>query len=221
MKTKIITICSLILLATGMGCVALSHYVTPANINEGAVKYVVDAGIADANNYKGFPNLAKAVKLKTDTDAAHSVIQLDLQQKVQKDNLEYAIHNEVVMANVVSGKETEEMLFGEKGLLSLGLSLAGFGTLTGLVGLMRKRPGDITKEEKEQAISQAIGKSVDELTEKQKQFIQVVHGVQLFIDKYKNEDGEWSSAVYALKDIFDRTQDTPTQIAVATAKKTL
>jgi len=221
MKTKIIAICSVIILATGLGCAALSHYVTPAPINKDAVNYAVKAGVADPNSYRGYPNLVKAIKLQTDTDSAHSVIQLDLQQKIQKDNLEYAIHKDVVASNVVAGQNLEETLFGETGLLTLGLSLAGFGTLTGLIGLMRKRPGDITKEEKEQAISQAIGKSVDELTEKQKQFIQIVHGVQLFIDKYKNEDGEWSSAVYALKDIFDRTQDTPTQIAVATAKKTL
>jgi hypothetical protein len=227
MKTKIIAICSVILLATGLGCAALSHYVTPAPISKDAVNYAVKAGVADPNSYRGYPNLVKAIKLQTDTDSAHSVIQLDLQQKIQKDNLEYAIHKDVVASNVVAGQNLEETLFGETGLLTLGLSLAGFGTLTGLIGLMRKRPGDVTKDELTQAIALTEGKSAEELSAKEKQFIEVVSGVKKFMDYYKSQPSTDSPQIFAqdvvsvLKDIFDKTQDTNTQIAVSTVKKSL
>lgn len=214
---KLIVVFSLILIVAGLGCTALSHYVTPAEIDGGAVEYAVSAGVADSNDYAGYPNLAKARKLPKDVDNAHLLIQQDLQQKMQKDDLEHAIHQKVSTSNYTTGLQREEMLFGEKGLLSLGLSMAGFGTLTGFIGLMRKRPGDVTQTDMEQAVAQATGKTTEELSAKQKQFVQVVSGVKEFMKLL----GDQGSEVLEMKRIFNESQDKATQIAVAEAKKSV
>lgn len=214
MKTTIIVILSLILIAGGIGCAALSNYVTPAEIDRGAVEYVVAADVAESEDYGGYPNLVKANKLKEDVDIAHTVNQFDLQHLLQKDTLDYSIHKDVVATNVVVSQQREEMLFGETGLLSLGLSMAGMGTLTGFLGLMRKRPGDVTSAELQQTVAEATGSTFEELDEKQTQFVQLVSGVSKFMETLKD-----SPAVLAsMKHIFNETQDTETQIAVSEVK---
>jgi len=220
---SIIVVLSLLLIIAGLGCAALSSYVTPAPIDQSAVKYAVNAGVADTNDYIGYPNLVKADSLKKDVDAAHSTIQLDLGQQMQKDDLDYSIHKDVVSSNLVLAQQREEMLFGETGLLSLGLSMAGFGTLTGLIGLMRKRPGDVTQPELEQALADATGKTTEELSTKQRQFTQVVMGIQKLMDTYEDNAGllPGNAFVIAMKNTFDKTQDTDTQIAVSAVKKSV
>ncbi len=208
---------SLALIVAGIGCVSLSTALTPAEIDKQAVDYAVSAGVADANEFKGYGNLAKAEKLQYRVDSAHQTIQLSLAQRMEKDKLTYATLKAVVTNNVVEGRERENLLFGEKGLLSLGLSMAGFGTLTGFLGLMRKRPGDITSDEMEKLLAEATGTTQEQLTEKQKQLVQLVQGIQKFMDTYGKTNAE---ALTVLKDIFDKTQDTSTQVAVAEIKKT-
>jgi len=219
MKTLIVVL-SLLMVVSGLGCAALSHYVTPAEIDQGAVEYVVNSGTGHVEDYAGYPNLVKANALEKDVDVAHTIVQFRLQQHMEEDSLEYSIHKDVVANNVKMGLQREEMLFGQKGLLSLGLSMAGFGTLTGFVGLMRKRPGDVTQVEAEQAITQATGKTMEELTAKQKQFVQVVKGVREFMETYKNTtDNKEAVMIKELKTTCDKAQDASTQVAVVEAKK--
>lgn len=217
MKTLIITL-SLILIAGGMGCAAFSHYVTPAEIDQDAVNYAVAADVADPVDYDGYPNMVKAERLKKDVDAAHNVIQLDLTQQMQTDSLTYSIHKDVVSSNLAIAQQREETLFGETGLLSLGLSMLGAGGFAGLLGLSRKRPGDITKPEMEQAVAQATGRTVEELSIRDKQFVQLVKGVQAFME---NPVAQSSPVVVdALKVQMNIAQDKDTQAAVAVVKKT-
>ena len=214
MKT-IVAVISIMLIVIGLGCAALSSYVTPAEIDKDAVEYAVDSGVAEEEDYGGYPNLVKADRLDKDVDAAHSTVQLSLQQQVQKDDLDYSIHKGVVSTNLITANQREEMLFGETGLLSLGASMAGFGTLTGLIGLMRKRPGDVTKPEMEQALAAATGKTAEELSTKQRQMIQLVKGVQAFMETTNEFE------VKSLKTAMDIAQDKDTQAAVAVIKKTV
>jgi len=216
MKTLIATL-SLMLVIAGLGCAALSTYVTPAKIDRGAVGYTVSAGVAEPNDYDGYPNLLKAGNLQKDVDSAHSVIQLSLQQQAQKDDLDYSIHRDTASSNYTIGVQREEMLFGETGLLSLGLSMAGFGTLTGLIGLARKRPGDVTTAEMEQTVAQVTGKTAEELSTKERQMIQLVKGVQEFLN---TDVGTTPSVETTLKRAMDKHQDIDTQEAVAEIKKT-
>lgn len=213
MKT-ILVLLSIALMTIGLGCAALSQYVTPAEIDQGAVDYAYEAGVADAVDYEGWANMVKAEKLKKDVDAAHNVVQLDLAQLMQKDDLTYAIHKDVVSSNLVIAQQREEMLFGETGLLSLGLSMAGMGGFAGLLGLMRKRPQDWTPAEVEATIAETTGKTTAELSAKEKQFMQLVKGVQAFLDT----DPNLSHRV--LKDAMDAAQDSDTRAAVAVVKAT-
>ena len=91
MRITIIT-CSLVLLFTGLGCAAFSQFVTPANIDKKAVTWVVEAGVADANDYAGYGNMLKAGKLVDDVTTAHTVILFDLEQRIEKNDLERDIH---------------------------------------------------------------------------------------------------------------------------------
>jgi len=220
MKTTtktIIILLSLFLMTAGMGCVALSKWVTPAAIDKESVDYVISAGIADPNGFLGYPNLIKAEKLQAGVDCAHTVIQFDLDHLKQKDNLDYSIHRDVVANNTTMGQQREEMLFGEQGLLSLGLSMAGMGAFTGLLGLMRKRPGDVTKDEMQQVLAETQGKTVAELTEREIQFTQLVKGFEKLKDTFKSD----VHLMETFKTIMNTTQDTNTQVAVAKVKKTI
>jgi len=213
-------LCTL-MVVVGIGCAALSHYITPGDLDKDTQRYVVDHGRGNYSeeDYKSFlyPNLVDVQKLDEDLDDVHDMEQLRLHQKIDMDNQEYAICKKASSSNLQSGLMREETLFGEKGLLSLGLSLAGMGTLTGLLGLMRKRPGDMTPQDMEKAVAEVSGKTQEELTAKQKQFIQVVSGVSTLMKDWKTNNPQ----MYAqAKSIFNAAQDTETQVAVATAKKT-
>jgi len=216
----ITTIISLIIFLGAIGCTALSHYVIPAKIDSAAVKYVVDAGIIeDANEYLlGYPNMVKAEQLNADIDVAHSKNQFELQQEIQNDNFEYSIYKSIVNNNFMEASKIEEKLFGEKGLISMGLGILGLSAFTGVLGLMRKRPGDITPQEMQLAIAQVEEKSIEELSAKTKQFTEVVKGVSIFIEKNKDK---LPQVIEEMKKIFDVTQDSDTQLAVAATKQTI
>lgn len=211
-KLIIGTLC-FILMFSGLCCTILSHKVTPAEIDEQAVEYAVEAGAAEPNEYTGYKNLAKAIKLVEDVDAAHQLVQFDLNHLIEKDNLDYSLHTETVTANQSAALQREEMLFGETGLLSMGLSMIGVGGFTGVLGLMRRKPGDISPDDAEKAIAQATGKTQEELSEKTKQMIQLVKGVQQFMDTYDDP-----KAVSSMKATFNAVQDTSTKKAVAEIK---
>lgn len=215
MNKVLMTIC-IIAIVAGLGCAALSSYITPADVDKNALRYAINAGVAELDDYNSwYPNLAEAERLAKDVDTAHTVNQFELQQLIQKDDLDYSIHKGVVADNYNVAKQREQQLFGEKGLLSMGLGLLGFGGFTGLIGLMRKRPGDITSIEMEQALATATGKTTEELTAKQKQMIQIVKGIEEFAKTFTPE----MKAQFKLT--MNQAQDTETQIAVQTIKKSV
>ena len=215
MKTLII-LTSIVLCVIGIGCTILSHQITPAEIDKQALQYAIDAGVTDVNSYDAwYPNMVEAAQLDSDVDAAHSVIQLDLTQRMESDNLTYTIHKDVTAYNLSVARQREEMLFGEKGLLSLGLSMLGMGTLTGFLGLLRKRSGDYSPEEMQTALAEVTGTTTEQLNERQKQWIQVITGVQKFVATLD------SGQQQEFKNTMNACQDTSTQIAVSATKKEL
>lgn len=170
----------LIVLAAGIGCAAFSEYVTPATIDPQAVAYAASAGVADANSFKGYANLEKAIRLEVAVQNAYEVKTLAIEQLQQKNQLDYGILQGVVARNTQIARDREVELFGEQGILSLGLTALGFGGFTGLLGLMRRRPGDITPQEMEQAVTTVKG----ELTTKDRQILEIVKGVQKLLTTY-------------------------------------
>lgn len=207
----IATIC----IVGGFSCASMSSLLTPARVDKRAVSYADSAGVIDANDFAGYGNLDKANRLKTAVDAAFKVKELSYNQMIEKNQLDYAQLSSVAETNLKSAQSKEEFLFGEGGLLSLGLSMAGFGTLTGLLGLMRKRPGDITTTEMENALAEIKG----EVTVKDQQFLQLVKGIQVFLTAHKVEGADDSSAK-ELKSALNGVQTAETRQAVASAKVT-
>lgn len=225
-----ISVIGLIMMMTGLGCVALSSYLTPADIDPTAVKYVTDTGVSEKGKYAGYPNLYKAELLKEDVEKAYKLNQFELQKAAEKNDLDYSICKDASVARYTEAIEREEALFGTTGLLSTGLTAAGFGMFTGLLGLARKRPGDITSQEMNAAIAQATGETEETIAAKTKQFTEVVKSVEKFkgiLDNTANSSSNTEVKVADLilqlkkdmKDIFNSTQDTDTQVAVATTLK--
>jgi hypothetical protein len=169
---------SLLMVAGSIGCVALSEYVTPADIDQGAVAYATRAGVVEPNDFAGYPNLYKAGMLARAVDDAHAQNQLTMQQSIDKDALNYAQLNDAVRANVVQARQQEELLFGEKGILALGAGLLGAGAFTGILTLMRSR--SVTAEQVKQAIA---GKNAV-LNEQEGQFVELVKAIQKFREQY-------------------------------------
>ncbi|RPJ39115.1 MAG: hypothetical protein EHM35_03130 [Planctomycetaceae bacterium] len=177
MKKYAIPLLAAILLVAGLGCAALSTLVTPATINRQAVTYAVSAGVIDANEFQGYANLDKAIRLKTAVDAAFQVKELSMTQMMEKNRLDYSQLSQVATSNMEVAQAQEAQLFGEKGLLSMGLGLLGFGTLTGTLGLMRKRPQDWSQTE----VDTALAELKVETQAARRQFTEVVAGVQAFL----------------------------------------
>ena len=213
---KFIALLSITLMVAGLGCAVLSQQITPAEVDQDAVWYTVDAGVARQSDYtkSWYPNMVDAARLKKDVDAAHNVNQQEILHLMDRDNLVYGIHKNITGNNLVMAQQREEMLFGETGLLSLGLSMAGFGAFTGLIGLARKRPGDITAPEMENALATATGRTEAELSIREKQFVQLVRGVQEYLE-YK---GAHNNEHETLKAAMNKHQDIDTKAAVAAIK---
>jgi len=217
MWKKMIVIVSLCLLIMGVGCIPLSHYITPATIDKAAVKYAASEGLSDVNDFSGYPNLAKAILLDEKVDATFAVKTQKAQQLIEDNNLEYSLLKKATVPNVTVGLEREQSLFGEAGLLSLGLSCLGVGGLGTFIGLMRKRPGDITKEEYHQAFADIQNKAAGELSEKDKQLVELVMG-------FENLKKTFKADVHLLdtfKSMMNKVQDTSTRVAVAEIKAKL
>ncbi len=210
MKKRIfIIVLSLAAAIGGLGCAALSYYVTPAQIDRQAVGYAAKAGVAEVNEFAGFANLYKAQRLADAVEDAHEINQLQLNQLAQRDSLEFDQFKGITLTNLQNARQREEQLFGETGLLSMGLSLAGFGTLGGLLGLMRKRPGDLTPEE----LKVAVSGSEAQVTERERQIFELVRGVQKFLDTEGN-----TMATDRLKSELAKEQSDSTKKIVAQMK---
>ena len=218
-----VIILSVIMVVAGVSCTIISHQATPAEVDQKALQYAIDADVADFNDYDAwYPNMAEAMRLVEDVEAAYDVYLLRIQQAADNNDLAYSIHTKTTTKNFKVAQQKEEALFGEKGLLSMGLSLLGVGGLTGTLGLMRKRPGDITKPEMEQALASATGKTSAELSSKEKQLVQIVKGIQGFVETYKKNPTSTITCDAVLQDLkiyADRAQDQDTRAAVAVVKK--
>ena len=217
MRKKTIVLVSLILLVAGIGCVPLSYYLTPATVDSDAVRYVTSARVGDVNDFAGYPNLAKAKLLDEKVDTTYALKTQEAKHLIEDNNLEYSLLKKATVPNVAMGLEREQAIFGENGLLPLGLSCLGIGGLGTVIGLMRKRPGDVTQDEYYQAIADIESETTDELTEKDKQLVELVMGFEKLKKTFKND----VHLLGTFKTLMNESQDTSTQVAVAKIKATL
>ena len=221
MKTFAVLFVSAVLLVAGIGCAALSHMVTPAAIDKAAVSYAAEAGVADANDFAGYANLEKAIRLEVAVKSAFEVKSLALAQMAEKNQLDFDLLHGITTNNAELARQREAQLFGETGLLSVGLSALGAGGFAGVLGLMRRRPGDLSPVEVEQAVASM---TLDKDTVK-RQMAEVVKGVQGYIDNLKGLTAEQIVAKYkdedlttVLKNFLSMTESSDTRQTVAAMK---
>jgi len=214
--STVLVVAVVAVMVIGVGCAALSDYVTPATIDQRAVDYVVKAQVADANDFGGYANLCKARKLEIQVKAAHEVNMLALEYAVNGEKLTADLLNGIVARNRVEATELEAAIFDPAtGLLAAGLGVFGLSA-GGLLGLFRKRPGDWEPTKVEAALAE-VGVKV---SEKDRQFAEVVKNVQQFKAACKKSgDPNLLGAVELLKS-FLVTQSGGTATAVTTAKHT-
>jgi len=223
----VILLVSLAIAGMGIGCAAMSEYATPATINPRAVDFVVETGVADPNEFKGWPNLHKALKLDSYVDMAYEIRFTTLKQSIEDLQIDYSHLNEIVTKNLQDAQEREQELFADGGILATALTAGGLGSFVGLLGLFRKRPGDMTKEDFQKAIEPIKG----ELGIKDQQFAQVVTGVEKIM---KNKDQiaslltkegdaatKTDEIIKLMKTCLGRTQDAATQQEVAKVRATV
>ena len=212
MKRFAVLFVATIMVLVGIGCAALSQMVTPAKVDTAAVNYATGAGVAEANDFTGFANLEKALRLEMKVDDAYEVRTLAIKQTAEKNELDYRQLKNVTAENTRQAQIREEQIFGEKGLLSMGLSMMGFGALTGTIGLIRKRPGDWTQPEVDTALTEL---KVETQATRQ-QFTEVVKGVQEFLNVHPKGDAVGDELRASLQ-----KQSIDTRRAVAVAKTTV
>jgi len=223
----VILLVSLIIAGIGIGCASMSEYVTPATINQRAVEFVVESGVGDPNEFKGWPNLHKALKLDSYVDMAFEVRYTILKQSIEDLQIDYNHLNDIVTQNLVDAQEREEELFADGGFLATALTAGGLGSFVGLLGLFKKRPGDMTKEDLQKAIEPIKG----ELGIKDQQFAQVVTGFERFmqhrdeitsvLSKDTDAAEKTDTLLKLMKTYLGRAQDASTQQEVAKVRATV
>jgi hypothetical protein len=174
----------LVMAAVGLTACVLSKYVTPADrVDPKAVTFAAEAGVTDANSYRGYANLAKVLRLNEALKAADKVYRLRFEQWIDQYDLDYGLFTEAQSRKTKIGLERERALFGERGLISLALPLVGLTGASGILGLMRKRPGDVTPSEMNAALAD-VGIDLDK---KDRQMLELVRGVSVFMKKYSKK----------------------------------
>lgn len=183
MKTikNVIAYVLLAIVLIGSGCIGtVSEHLTPGRIDRNVVAYNEAAGTGRAEDYKGFlyPSLAELKLLSADLDAAIALTEQELVHLAEQKQLEAKILKGVVTNDVEIAIARKEFIFNPTtGALALGLSILGVGA-GGYLGLMRKRPQDITPVEMEKALGEVKG----EVTNKDRQIIQLVASVKNVIE---------------------------------------
>lgn len=178
---KVIAYILLGFVLVGSGCIGtISEHMTPGKTDKKVVAYVEKSGVGSAEDYKGilFPSLAELRKLQNDFEAAVALTNQELRHLAEQKKLEEDILRGVLSNDVNIAEAREEFLFDPTtGALAVGLSLLGVSA-GGYLGLMRKRPQDITSEDHEKALSEVKG----EVTDRDRKIIQLVSSVQKVID---------------------------------------
>lgn len=154
----------LVAVLIGGGCIGtLSEELTPGRVDKKVVAYNEEAGTGKAEDYKGllFPSLASVKRLHTDFDAAVILTNQELKHLVEQKQLQASILDGIVNHDISVAVAREDFLFNPTtGVLAVGLGLLGLGG-AGYLGLMRKRPKDVTPAEMEKALGGIKGEVDD------------------------------------------------------------
>ena len=125
-------------------------------------------------------------RLRTDFEAAVALTEQELVHLAEQKQLEAKILRGVLTGDIDIAIAREDFLFNPTtGALAVGLSLLGVAG-GGYLGLMRKRPQDITPVEMEQALGEVKG----EVTDRDRKIIQIVASMKNVIEAQPKEAQE-------------------------------
>ena len=182
---KVIAYVLLAIVLIGSGCISmLSEHMTPAKNDKQVIAYNEEVGTGRAEDYKGFlfPNLATLRKLKIDFEAAVAMTNQELKHLAEAKKLKENILRGIVDTDIDIGEIREDNLYNPTtGAIAVGLSLFGIAG-GGLLGLMRKRPQDVTPQEMEKA----LGEVKDEVTDRDRKILHLVASVKNAIEAQPN-----------------------------------
>ena len=124
-----------------MGC-ALQDYITPCYIDGRTAEYT-EASLTDGP----FTSIADAKRLGRELNFVHTENREELLKAIEKDGRLHSFLVKSMNDNLIDARALQETLFAPDG---------AFGALTGLLGLgagavLLKRPGDLRKEDVEEA----------------------------------------------------------------------
>jgi hypothetical protein len=163
MKKYLVGLISGIVLVGAVSCASLSELFTPARLDKQAIKLVEEEKVVEPGEFDGYPNLDKAGRLVNAVEDATEIVALRLKQI-----------NHKVGADLENATKLEKKIFAPDGLLPLALTVLGVGPVAGLIGLMRTKPGDISKQDMELALNDVKG----EVTDRDRKILELVKGVQ-------------------------------------------
>jgi len=141
-KDVLLIVVSIVMLGI-LGCASLLDEVTPAAINDRAIKYA-----EKTKEDIGFPTLADVKRLKTDIIINHRDKQISLKRIAEDDTRAYGDALDFINSSIASAEYVQNLVVGSEGnpISILGL-LAPLGIGTALGRRYFKRPGDLTPEE--------------------------------------------------------------------------
>lgn len=207
---KILAYIVLATVVVGSGCMAtLSEELTWGRVEKKVVAYNEEAGTGTAADYKGlfYPSLASVRRLQVDFRAAVIITKQELRHLVEQKNLQADILSGIVDGDVKIAAAREDFIFNPvTGVLAIGLGLAGMGGV-GYLGLMRKRPKDITPQDMEKALVSVKG----EVDDRDRKIISLIASMRNVID------AQPAAAQVEMKKLLKAGQSPETRVAVKQA----
>jgi len=202
----------LAIVVIGGGCIGtLSQELSPGRVDKDVKAYNAEAGVGDPDDYRGlfgYPSLASVLRLQTDFNAAVILTDQELQHMIEKKKLNDDILKGTVDGDVEIAVAREDFIFNPTtGVLAMGLGLIGIAG-GGYLGLMRKRPQDITPEDMELALGGVKG----EVDERDRTIVNLVASMKNVLVTAKESDGGLD-----IKSILKASQTPETRKAVKQA----
>jgi len=142
---KSLLVLALVVLTLLIGCAALQNVVTPAYVDEPALKYIQDQNVPCDVPRFWWMSVADAETVDKLLDYTHDQKQLIFERAQEDDRSWYSVVKEQHQENLQGAYALRQQLFTPEGAIGL-LSATGMGLIVGALGI--SKPGDKREIEK-------------------------------------------------------------------------
>lgn len=148
---QILLVAVAIVCVAGIGCESVMDEITPCIVDARSREYVGESSVRTVTT------LAEAKEMRTEIGIRHRDNLLDLRRSIENDENAY-MDAILIDARIVQSQEWQDMMIGSEGNpLSIAGILAGT-SIGGLIGARMKRKGDLSPEETEVKVRDAVEK---------------------------------------------------------------